>query len=113
MTREEHLEWCKKRALEFLPQDPVQGFTSMFSDLAKHPELENHVGIRIGVGFMMLPGWISNPEEVRRWIVAIRLPMLFTRLCHGMALKADLPNRLIRAPTKSRGPPVAPSMTWM
>jgi hypothetical protein len=29
--------------------------------------------------------------EVRRWIVAIRLPMLFRRLCHGMALVADSP----------------------
>ena len=70
MTRDEHLEWCKKRALEYLDHnDPRQAFTSMMSDLRKHPELENHVGGRIGVGFMMLQGWIDNPVEVRRWIV--------------------------------------------
>ena len=70
MTRKEHLEWAKARALEYLDAgDPAQGFTSMLSDLHKHPELENHVGVRMGVMFMLLPGWISNPQEVRRWIV--------------------------------------------
>jgi hypothetical protein len=70
ITRDEHLEGCKKRALEYLDaSDTRQAFTSMLSDLGKHPELENHVGARIGVGFMMLPGWIDNPVEVRRWIV--------------------------------------------
>jgi hypothetical protein len=23
----------------------------------------------IGAGFMLLPGWIDNPIEIRRWIV--------------------------------------------
>jgi hypothetical protein len=69
-SREEHLEWCKQRALEYLDAgDTPQAFTSMMSDLRKHEELQNHVGIQIGVGFMMLPGWITNREEVRRWIV--------------------------------------------
>jgi hypothetical protein len=71
MTRDEHLEFCKRRALEYLDRanDPRNAFTSMLSDLRKHPELENHAGVRIGVGFMCLPGWIDNPHEVRRWIV--------------------------------------------
>lgn len=70
MTREEHLEWAKKRALEYLDHgDPAQGFTSMLSDMRKHPELENHPGNTIGAGFMCLPGWITNTAEVRRWIV--------------------------------------------
>jgi hypothetical protein len=73
MTRDEHLEWCKRRALEYLDVgDTRQGFTSMLSDLHKHPELEKHVGCEMGVGFMMLPGWIDNPVEVRRWIVGFR-----------------------------------------
>jgi hypothetical protein len=70
ISRDEHLEWCKKRALEYLDAgDTRQAFTSMLSDLGKHPELENHAGLRIGVGFMVLPGWIDNRVEVRRWIV--------------------------------------------
>lgn len=70
MTRKEHLEWAKKRALAYLDKGDVrQGFTSMLSDLRKHPELQNHKGAEIGVMFMMLPGWIDNAVEVRRWIV--------------------------------------------
>ena len=73
MTQDEHLEMAKKRALEYLDRnDPQQAFTSMLSDLGKHEELQNHVGIRMGVGLMMVPGWISNPVEVRRWIVGFR-----------------------------------------
>lgn len=70
ISREEHLEWCKQRALEYLDMgDTRQGFTSMMSDLRKHPELKDHAGATIGTGFMMIPGWIDNPVEVRRWIV--------------------------------------------
>jgi hypothetical protein len=70
MTRGEHLEWAKKRALEYLDSGDVrQGFTSMLSDLTKHEELKDHIGGKLGAQFMMLPGWIDNEREVRRWIV--------------------------------------------
>jgi hypothetical protein len=69
VTRDEHLAWCKKRALEYVDRGEIrEGFTSMLSDLRKHPELENHKGGEIGVMFMTLPGWIDNSREVRRWI---------------------------------------------
>ena len=39
MTRIEHLEWCKKRALEYLDRgDVMNAVTSMLSDLNKHDE---------------------------------------------------------------------------
>jgi hypothetical protein len=66
LTREEHLEWTKKRALEYLPQDPVEAMTSMISDLKKHPELANHLGILIAPMFY---GAHKDPVEVRKWIV--------------------------------------------
>jgi hypothetical protein len=66
MTRDEHLEWAKKRALEYLPGNPVEAMTSMGSDLHKHPELENHAGLRI---MPMFYGAYNDPEAVRRWIV--------------------------------------------
>ena len=70
MTRQEHLDACKKRALAYLDAGNVrEGFTSMLSDLSKHNETKDHIGGRIGAEFMMLPGWIDNPVEVRRWIV--------------------------------------------
>ena len=37
MEREEHLEWCKTRAREYLDQGDVsQAIASMLSDLDKH-----------------------------------------------------------------------------
>jgi hypothetical protein len=69
MTREEHLAWCKERALEYLDRGEVRdGFMSMLSDLRKHIELEGHIGIQLGVGLMLTPGWIENEREVRHWI---------------------------------------------
>ena len=39
MTREEHLAWCKQRALEYLDAGDIKNaVTSMLSDLGKHPE---------------------------------------------------------------------------
>jgi hypothetical protein len=71
---DEYLEWAKKRALVYIDElhDPAQAFTSMLSDMKKNPRFENHAGNRIGIGLMLLPGWISNSEEVRRWIVGYR-----------------------------------------
>ena len=69
MSRDEHLEWAKHRALEYLDAgDNQNAFTSMLSDVGKHPELRNHPGKMIGVGFLFIPQWMSNTEEIRRWI---------------------------------------------
>jgi len=70
ISRDEHLELCKTRALEYLDRDnnPREAFTSMLSDMNKHPETQEHFGVRMGVYFMLLPGWIDNRIEVRRWI---------------------------------------------
>lgn len=41
-TREEHVEWCKQRAREYLDQDDApQAIASMVSDLNKHSETQN------------------------------------------------------------------------
>ena len=66
MTRAEHLQWAKDRALEYLPAEPAQGMTSMMSDLSKHPELKDHPGLS---GW---PQWFygahNDPAAVRQWI---------------------------------------------
>ena len=67
-TRAEHLAWCKKRALEYVDRgDAVNGLTSMFSDLDKHPETKDHKGTQIGV-MLMMTGALSSPAEARRFI---------------------------------------------
>ena len=68
MTRTEHLDWCKKRALEYCDKnDPMQGLTSMFSDLGKHPETDGHIAIDLGMQLMMI-GSLSTAAEARKFI---------------------------------------------
>ena len=39
MTRDEHLTWCKQRAMEYVAcGDLVNAVISMMSDLEKHPD---------------------------------------------------------------------------
>ena len=67
-TREEHLEWCKTRAIEYVDAgDVASAFASMSSDLGKHKETAGHVGIELGMMEMMV-GTMKTPEQMRRWI---------------------------------------------
>ena len=68
MTRQEHLEWCKKRALEYIDMgDTDQAWTSMISDLGKHSELANHAGIELGM-MMILGGHLSTVPKMEKFI---------------------------------------------
>lgn len=41
MTRDEHLQWAKNRAMEYINRnDYPQAVASMLSDLGKHPDTE-------------------------------------------------------------------------
>lgn len=68
MTRSEHLQWCKDRALEYVDAgDLQQAFASMGSDLNKHPETAGHIGIQLGVGLMMI-GDLNTSDKMRKFI---------------------------------------------
>lgn len=68
MTRDEHLAWCKERALELLDAGELaESFNSMLSDLRKHPELENHAGAMLGL-MQRMGGFLDSPHAMRRWI---------------------------------------------
>ncbi len=68
VSRSEHLAWCKKRALEYVALgDTSQAFASMGSDLNKHPETENHSGMQIGMGLMMMVQ-LNSPVEMKKFI---------------------------------------------
>lgn len=69
MTRDEHLQWAKDRALKYLPGSPVEAVTSMMSDLTKHPELKQHARNRIAPMFY---GAAHDPATVRKWIMGFR-----------------------------------------
>jgi len=68
MNRQEHLEWCKKRALEYVDMgDMSQAFASMLSDLRKHPETENHPAMKMGAQ-MMFANLLTTSKEMREFI---------------------------------------------
>ena len=68
MTREEHLQWCKDRALIYVDSgDMRMALTSMTSDLGKHPETEGHPGIPMGF-LLLVNGVLSTPEKMRKFI---------------------------------------------
>jgi hypothetical protein len=71
-TRAQHLEWCKKRALEELNRrgdvrDACRNaFASMGSDLGKHPETEGHIAIQLGMSLMMADQREAHDREAMR-----------------------------------------------
>lgn len=67
-TREEHLAWCKKRALAYVEIGQLDNaLASMGSDLRKHPDTANHAGMELWL-LERLSGRLSTPEETRRFI---------------------------------------------
>lgn len=68
MNREEHLQWAKNRALEYVKAgDLNNAWASMASDLGKHPELENHAGINLGM-MMFMSGHLNTSQEMEKFI---------------------------------------------
>lgn len=66
MTRLEHLDWCKKRAIKEMDfyKDPSKAYISMASDLRKHPETNNEGLISLCI---MQP--IMNPRATRQEVI--------------------------------------------
>lgn len=68
MTRQQHLEWSKKRAHESLAAGgPAEAMASMASDLKNHPELKDHAGITLGM-MMLMGGHMSTDADARKFI---------------------------------------------
>jgi hypothetical protein len=67
-SRSEHVQWCKERAYEYLEKgDVMAAYTSMCSDLEKHPATENHPAIGLGI-MLSLNGHLDTVEEMRKFI---------------------------------------------
>lgn len=67
MTRGEHLQWTKDRALALLPGDPEGAIQSLLSDLTNHDELRAHDGILL-TGQLLLGGHLETSEQVQKHI---------------------------------------------
>lgn len=70
MTRLDHLNWCKQRALAYVDVGEVgMAFTSMLSDLSKDSRTEASALCCAQLGFPMLAsGLLSTREQMRRFI---------------------------------------------
>ena len=67
MTREEHLQWAKDRALEYVATGSLQeAVASMVSDLSKHEEMNGAASMLMSLG--MREAIADNALGVRRWI---------------------------------------------
>lgn len=68
MTRAEHMTWCKERALAYCDDGSTPGaFSSMLSDLEKHPETAGHVGMQLGM-MLMVTGRLKSVGQMRDFI---------------------------------------------
>lgn len=70
MTRDEHVEWCKKRAREYLDRGDVKNaIASMLSDMRKHPDC----GVNSALEMLGLMEAINNDMAgARRFIEGFR-----------------------------------------
>ena len=67
-TREEHLMWCKQRALAYVNAGNInEAFHSMASDLQKHPETKDHPELEAFIPLRWL-GRLSTPRAMREFI---------------------------------------------
>ena len=67
MTREEHLEWCKERAREYLEQGDAQAaIASIISDLGKHAGTRTAAQMLGPLGVMEAVS--GDLEEAKRFV---------------------------------------------
>lgn len=67
MDRQSHLDWCKKRAHEYLARGDVQNaVTSMLSDMNKHPETELKSPALTMLGMMAIQS--GSTTDAKRFI---------------------------------------------
>jgi hypothetical protein len=68
MTRAEHLEWAKRRAIEYCDAgDWLDGWISFVSDLQKHEQLAGHIAIELG-SMQILGGLIKTAAQMKKFI---------------------------------------------
>jgi hypothetical protein len=68
MTRAEHLQWCKDRALEYVDAGDLNGaIASMTSDLRKHKETASLTLMALCM-HVQRTGEASTTEKMRKFI---------------------------------------------
>lgn len=69
MTRDEHLQWCKDRAMECVKMgDLSQAFASFCSDVKKHEETAQIASNPL-IGIGMMCAALGDAAGMRSWIL--------------------------------------------
>jgi len=65
-TREEHLAWCKQRALEYVDMgDLTEAWMSFTSDMNKHSETRGHPWLRTVGNKLFVEHQLNTPDAMR------------------------------------------------
>ncbi len=69
MTRQEHLDWCKTRAIEEMDYSgkPSDAVVSMMSDLRKHPDTSSET-LQSLCTMMLMGGQIKTRQDAVKFI---------------------------------------------
>jgi hypothetical protein len=72
LTREEHIESAKARALEYVDAGELQNaLASISSDLSQHEETRDHPAIAIGLA-LLTAGHLNTQAKMRMFILGFR-----------------------------------------
>lgn len=81
-TKEQHIEWCKKRALEYVDAGNLKNaFLSFQSDMRKHDETENHSFLEL-FSLEYFAGHLKTPKEMRKFIECVLCAPLLSCCIH-------------------------------
>ena len=68
MNNDDHLAWCKKRALEYVEKGDIsQAWASMVSDLGKCDETKEHPAIILGTVLFMSQN-LNTRDKMKEFI---------------------------------------------
>ena len=72
MTREQHLQWCKSRAFEYLDQGNIPLAMASFStDMSKHRETMGNIEMVEGMQ-RFVEGQLTTPADMRKYIEGVK-----------------------------------------
>ena len=67
-SRNEHLNWCKQRANDYVEQNDLNNAFAIFqSDMSKHEETQNHLALEMGI-MLLISGHLSTQHQMKEWI---------------------------------------------
>jgi hypothetical protein len=71
-TKEDHIAWMKKRAIELVQANNLVGaLNSISSDLQKHPQTIGHPAVELGTQ-LYISGNLETPEKMIKFIEDIK-----------------------------------------